>query len=259
VTTERAITWSYGGGRQSVAIAVLVAKRRLPVPERILIADTGREDPATWEYLEEHVQPLLATVGARVEKIAIDSEPDLYAPSGELLLPVYAQDGGKLAGFCSATWKRDRILQHLRALGYGPQRPIVQWLGISVNEIGRAKESRRDWCQLHYPLLFDIPMRVDECIHLVLAHGLPMPPKSSCWMCPHRRNTQWADLRRRHPAYWQRAIAIDEEVRARDEQGGVYLHESRKPLAEINLAESDDPPPSLFGDSADCNTGYCFV
>ena len=60
--TSRALTWSYGGGTQSVAIAVLVAQGRLPRPELLVIADTGREATETWEYHEKHVAPLASTV-----------------------------------------------------------------------------------------------------------------------------------------------------------------------------------------------------
>ena len=35
---ERAIVWSYGGGVQSAAIAVLVVQGKLPRPERIVMA-----------------------------------------------------------------------------------------------------------------------------------------------------------------------------------------------------------------------------
>jgi hypothetical protein len=40
--------WSFGGGVQSVAIAALVTLERLPMPDLIVIADTGREVGSTW-------------------------------------------------------------------------------------------------------------------------------------------------------------------------------------------------------------------
>ena len=57
--SERALTWSYGGGTQSVAIAVLVARGRLPRPELIVMADTGHERQRTWEYTARHVQQIV--------------------------------------------------------------------------------------------------------------------------------------------------------------------------------------------------------
>lgn len=52
--------FSYGGGRNSVAATVLIAQGRLPVPDYVVIADTGREAQSTWDYLEDIARPLLA-------------------------------------------------------------------------------------------------------------------------------------------------------------------------------------------------------
>jgi hypothetical protein len=254
----RSLVWSFGGGTQSVAIAVLIADGRLPVPKRIVMADTGRENPATWAYLEEHVQPLLATVGAEVEIIPAHEEPDLYSPKGVILLPAFTQTG-KLQGFCSGWWKRDRIMRWLRAEGYGPKRPVKQWIGISLDEIGRAKEGGAKWCKLHWPLLFDVPMRRPECVKLVTSIGLPTPPKSSCWMCPHMQNEQWVQLKRNHPDHWKKAVEVDTLIRERDERGGLFLHRSLVPLAEADLSLPPEPESSLFGPTADCDSGHCFV
>ncbi len=43
----RSLIWSYGGGVQSAAIAVLVLRGELPRPERAVMADTSREASAT--------------------------------------------------------------------------------------------------------------------------------------------------------------------------------------------------------------------
>lgn len=108
MTEERALTWSFGGGTQSVAIAVLVARGELPAPEVAVIADTGREATETWDYLERHVRPLLEPVGVPVEIAPHDlSTVDLYGKNGDLLVPAYTGGGdGKLPTFCSTEWKK---------------------------------------------------------------------------------------------------------------------------------------------------------
>lgn len=58
----------YGGGVQTVAMCLLVAKGVLPNPDRIVCADTSREVDSTWEYLDRYVQPyMLAECGLTVE------------------------------------------------------------------------------------------------------------------------------------------------------------------------------------------------
>ena len=54
---------SYGGGMQTIAMCVLVAQGKLPRPDYVIAADTGREVPSTWEYAREHAAPLLSRIG----------------------------------------------------------------------------------------------------------------------------------------------------------------------------------------------------
>lgn len=256
---DRALAWSYGGGTQSVAIAVLVAQGRLPRPECVVIADTGREASETWEYHTAHVAPLLAPLGLTVDVAGHDlATVDLYPAAGERpLLPAFTA-AGKLPIYCSVEWKRRVVRRFLRAHGYGPQRPVDLWLGISLDEVERLKTSDKAWVRHRWPLCFDLRLTRADCRRVVLEAGLPEPPKSSCWMCPLRQNPQWRRLRDHYPDDWQRAVALDTAIRARDPQHALYLHPSRVPLADADLGEAEavaDLP--LF--SAGCQTGYCWT
>lgn len=135
------IIFSYGGGTQSAAVVVLIVQGRLPRPERIVMADTGREASQTWDYLREVMQPYLATVGLSVEIASHDlATVDLYGKNGDLLIPAYTENG-MLPGLCSTEWKKRPISRWLRGQGYGPANPVITWIGISLDEIGRAKPS----------------------------------------------------------------------------------------------------------------------
>ena len=107
----RPIIHSYGGGTQSIAIAILVSQGKLPRPERVVIADTGREATETWEYTDNYVRPILAKVGLNIE-IADHSLAtiDMYSTAGngnnDLLIPAYTGDGAQLRTFCSKEWKK---------------------------------------------------------------------------------------------------------------------------------------------------------
>jgi hypothetical protein len=243
-----------------VAIGVLIAQGRLPKPEVAVIADTGREDPRTWEYLREHMQPLLGTVGVTVE-IAPRSLAacDLYDRQGKaLLMPVFTPTG-KFTTRCSTEWKRDVVWRYLRSKGYGPKRPILQWMGFSLDEKHRAKPSGRKWTVNRFPLLFDVPLTRHECKNLVMAAGLPEPPKSSCIMCPHRRNAQWRDLRDHAPEQFREAVQLEHAISAADSQGGVFLHRDLVPLDQVDLSDDRPEEEALLWDAAQCDSGYCFV
>jgi len=254
----RAVTWSYGGGTQSVAIAVLIAQGKLPKPERTVIADTGMESSETWWYLDNYVRPLLAPCGIEVE-IAPHSlaTVGLYDHNGDALMPVFTENG-KMQTFCSIEWKARVIQRYLRSLGYGPDKPVTTWIGISRDEMDRIRVSTLQWQELYYPLLFSVPLRREECVYTVMQHGLPRPPKSSCWSCPHRRNSQWRHQRDNFPEDHAKAIALDERLRAQDianGNSGVYLHSSRVALKDANLEDEEDANLTLPG----CTSGYCWT
>ncbi len=95
-SVSRTQVLSYGGGKQSVAMCLLVAQGKLPRPDHIVIANTGREAQSTWDYLGTHVQPMLAEVGLKVE-VAPHSlaTVDLYGHNGDLLMPAFTTQSGK--------------------------------------------------------------------------------------------------------------------------------------------------------------------
>lgn len=254
----RAEILSFGGGTQTCAMVELVLQGRLPRPEVILMADTGREASETWTYMRENVEPRLAEVGLSVE-IAPHTwaTVDLTAKNGDLLMPVYTAGGvGQLPNYCSNEWKKRVVMRALRNLGYGPAKPVRLWLGISVDELTRAGASGTDWVQNHYPLLFDVPMRRDECRRLLLDAGWPEPPKSSCWMCPYRGNAQWRRLRDHFPGDWAKAVALDYKLRETD--ADAFVHRSGVPLDQAKIDTEGSDQIGLFGPD-ECDSGYCYV
>ncbi len=228
---------SYGGGTQSVALCVLVAQGRLPHPDRIVIADTSREAASTWDYLTTHVQPLLAGMGLEVE-IAPHTlaTRDLYDSGGGVLMPLYTATG-ILRTFCSNEWKAYVVRRYLRTQGITT---AVQWIGFSLDERRRAKADEPPWYR-RYPLI-ELMLTRHDCAGIITAAGLPLPHKSACWCCPYRSNAEWRLLRDHYPLDWQQALALDEELRANDEQGAVYLHRSRVPLSMADVDTPDRRP-----------------
>jgi hypothetical protein len=246
------LVWSYGGGTQSVAIAVLVDRGELPAPSLAVIADTGREKAATWAYTEAHVLPLFHRNGIEYAVAGHGlATVDLYR-NGDLLIPAYTGDGGKLPTYCSNEWKKRVVMRYLRSRGFGPANPADMWMGFSTDEVTRAKPSGVAWLTYKWPLLFMRPTNRTECRGLVEAHGLPSPPRSACWMCPFLGNAEWRDLRDTAPDDFAKAVRLDEEIRQRDPN--VYVHRSGTPLASADIGGD-----GVSDTSHECQTGFCFV
>lgn len=263
--TARVLTWSCGGGTQSAAIAVLIGQRRLPLPEAMVMADTGREQTEVWAYLRDHLNPFLRSTADREIEVVDQSLATVGLYGGKdrktLLIPAFTlnEDGqrGKLDTLCSNEWKKRVIQRWLRKQGYGPKRPVTTWIGLSTNEVGRAKPSGISWQEYAWPLLFDVPMTRQECRRLVENVGLPTPPRSSCWMCPLHHDDEWRRIRDAGNGDWERAVAFDEAIRARGDDG-LFLHKSAVPLAQADLSGMP-PQDSLFGGIDACDSGHCYV
>jgi len=242
-TEQREIIWSYGGGVQSVAILVLIAQGKLQRPDRAIMANTGRERTATWRYYEQHAKPVFDSIGLTLEIAGRElSKVDLYGHNGDLLLPCYTNTG-KLPTFCSDEWKKLVVRRYLRNLGYGPDRPVINWLGFSLDEVHRIKPSDKKWIKNHWPLCFDYKRRRHECILEVVNFGLPEPPKSACWACPNLDNPEWIDIKTNDPADFAQAVALDYQIRKNDKRGGVYLHEDICPLDKVDFSVTKQPKP----------------
>jgi len=247
---NRTLVWSYGGGVQSVAIGVLVARGKLPRPDLVVMADTSREGTATWEYLHGTMQPYLDQVGLTVE-IAPHSLAcsDLYRGSAGkfLLLPAYWGASAKNDTRCSQEWKVEVIGRQLRMMGVSQ---CVEWLGFSYDELRRIKPDVRKWRRRAYPLI-DLLFTRADCYNIIETEGLPTPPKSACWCCPHRNSREWRFLRDNYPQDWRAAIQLEREIRERDPL--VWLHRDRVPLGQADI----DSDTRL--DVGQCGLGYCFL
>lgn len=262
---QKTQVFSYGGGTQSIAMCVLIAQGKLPKPDLIVIADTALEASSTWTYLNDHIKPLLAPLGLEVE-IAPHSlaTVGLYGTKGDLLIPAYTNQSGeraKMPTFCSNEWKQRVVKRYLRTRGV---KECDVWLGFSLDEAERCKPSGAKWFHRVYPLIDGLmepyvpwglgsgqSLSRGDCVALVKDYGLPTPPKSSCYICPHRRNSQWRDLRDNYPEDFAKAVELDQQIREGDPH--VFLHEDLVPLHMADIDTKD----SVMNEN--CTLGMCFL
>jgi hypothetical protein len=252
--SERFQIWSSGGGTQSSAIAVLILEGILPRPDFAFIADTGRETGETWEYLDNVVNPALSRIGLTVERLKPPAVPDYFNGKGTLLIPAFftGEFEAKGGNFCSGKWKTEFVKRVALERGLVP---AVNWLGISTDEMRRLRTPKALNWLLRFPLIFDAPRSRNDCVNLIAEYGWPPAPKSSCWMCPNRRDPQWIHLRETRPDEFARAVAFDLEMRQR--KPDAFLHESRTPLGEVVFQEK--PGDDQHGQLTLCDSGECFV
>lgn len=255
--------FSTGGGTQSTAISALIIQGKLPKPDLVVIADTGREMPTTWQYLDAVVRPALKAIGLEVHRVKTsewvsEAARDVFHQNGDLLIPAFSNLNGnpsKLSSFCSNEWKVRCVDRWIKAETGKTRSQYKKWIGFSLDETTRVLRMQRgkeyEAGLIRFPLVYDVPTKRQAAIRLVEEMGWPKPPRSRCWMCPNQSDYEWAEVQRDYPQLFDEAIALDDAIRQRDEN--AYLHSTIKPLRDANLTAPDD----LF--SGSCPSGECFL
>ena len=260
-----------GAGVQSTALYLLACaeQRGVPKAEVAIFADT--QDEPAWVY--ENLDRLRALGGIPIEVVsagclgddlmhkrgAAEGERFAWIPAFTLL-----PDGraGPLRRQCTRDYKITPIEKKVRTLmGYKPRQVIKEkaasLVGISLDEVQRAKDSRTRWVETCFPLI-DARMDRHACLTVIAASGLPAPLKSSCIFCPYHSDSFWKWLKDNYAAEWARACKVDAQIRDMTRAGverPAFLHGSLAPLADVHFDDQGELFDSQHGVCDEyCNT-----
>lgn len=241
---------SLGAGVQSTVLALMAADGTLPGLDGAIFADTGWEPRRVYQHLDRLANvlqvagvPLYRVSKGNLRTDAID--PDHRYAS----VPYFVRNPDGTDGMgrrqCTSEYKLAPIRRKVRELlgAAAPDYRLVprgrvaeQWIGFSVDEIGRVsdKDGVR-YLTSRYPLL-DLGMNRADCERWLRARGWDQVAKSACIGCPFHGNRQWRELRDQHPDEWADAVEFDEAIRKGGSRGlplngEAFLHSSRMPLA----------------------------
>lgn len=246
---------SLGWGVQSVTIAAMVALGELESIDVALHADTTHEGVGTYAYAAQ-MTPWLERRGVTVVTVS-DAQPLPVVASPATDIPAFtATDSGKngmLRRQCTESWKIRPMRKWLQAHREGRQ--VEQWIGISLDEVQRMKDSDVKYVTHRWPLIERRMTRVD-CMTWLQRHDLPIPPKSACVFCPYHSTHEWRRVRQA-PDDWQKALNVDKAIRNVRPPYDIFLHPARIPLAEVDFSTAEERGQlSLWDD--ECN-GICGV
>ena len=171
-------------------------------------------------------------------------------------IPFWTHDGGPLRRQCTRELKIRPIRRHLRTLiplpgtsGHHhptlppnpPAASVEQWVGITIDELARARASEIQYIINRYPLI-EAGLDRYACAAWLEAHDLPVPVKSACVICPYRSASEWIEIRDTEPANYAEACAFDEAHRtiptlrrAGSTADRLYIWQGAVPLATADL------------------------
>ena len=264
---------SLGAGVQSTALAMMSEAGEMPPLDLAIFADTGWES----QFIYDHLQWVTEQVSFPVKLVGSKKlREDLMAGRNNggqefFSVPVFVKaPSGKWSisrRQCTREYKIEPIIQEIRSeLGlqkrqHAPKGTRVeQWLGISTDEIFRAKThipQNPPWIETIYPLIDANLSRLDCLQWFESRYPGRELRKSSCIGCPYRSPREWRDMYRDRPEEYADAVLVENTMRdskAADRfDNNVSLFKGQQ-LADVNWDEM--PEQSDMFDECE---GFCHV
>jgi len=230
---------SFGGGVNSVAMLLMLHEQKAEF--EAVFVNHGTDWPETYEYLEM-LQGWLEKKG--LPKIT-ELKPNVtgfdnlydYCWKYQMVPQIHPR-------WCTFRFKIKTIISYCKP-------PAFQLIGFSSDESQRAKISIEKGIENRFPLIENSITR-EGCKKIIKGHGLPIPIKSGCFICPFQRPDQWKKLRRISPNLFCKAEKLEQrnlEYRKSKGKEPMYLSPRKAPLSAIvnekqsKLWETDEYPP----------------
>ncbi len=271
---------SLGAGVQSSTMALMAACGELtPMPTAAIFADTQAEPQEVYDWLD-WLESQLPFPVYRVTKgnIAVDSlrynrSRVTGLTHSAVNIPLWTKTGDDIGQIglrnCTREYKIKPIMRKSREIA-GIRRGqktvgVIQWIGISLDEITRMRNSREPWVENRYALV-EAGMTRHDCERWMRARGLK-PPRSACWLCPYLTNKERRNQRDNQPAAFGNAVAYERDAQAAKVASETvakvasipYLHRSCIPLNMVDLSTPEERGQEvLFGFDNECE-GMCGV
>ena len=256
---------SLGAGVQSTVMLLMALGDEMERPDVAIFADTMREPESVYEHLRwltevcaAHDFPLHTISYGDLAEYALDTTKR----SGTIPVYLANDDGstGHLRRDCTADFKVAVIKRKAKELAEG--RRVEMWMGISLDEVTRMRDSGAKWLTNRYPLV-EQRMSRHDCQRWLAAHDVAAP-RSACYFCPFHSNEEWRRLRDHEPIEFAKAVTFEQELQAahagdgpKKFRGVPYLHRSLIPLSQVDLSTPEDHGQGSLFDS-EC-LGVCGV
>ena len=205
---------SLGAGVQSSTMSLMAARGEIsPMPDAAIFADTGAEPKAVYVWLDwlekqlpfpvyrvsegnlrEDIRSGMNSTRQRFAAVPwfvrtivpAGREVHVRGDNGEVEWSYITTKDEVRDGMgrrqCTAEYKLKPIRRKLRELAGLPKGArskgihVVQWIGISRDEIIRMKPSRDAWCENRHPLI-EIGMTREGCLRWMAERQYPTPPE----------------------------------------------------------------------------------
>lgn len=252
---------SLGMGVQSTALYLMSSLGYIERADYAIYADLMSEKPTTEDLIKYLFDWKKYNNGIEILVVEADLYEDVINGVNSdgkpfVTIPAFSESGGMVQRQCTGEYKIKTVKNKIRDL-YGLKykqrmKPTELWLGISTDEIERAKVSQMYNVEYKYPLI-DEQISRSDCKAFLEERSFHNVPKSSCVFCPYQQNRQFKEIKENFPEQWKKILKVDKAIRDKSRRGKddkLFLHRSLKPMDEVYLQEDQE---ELFM----CEEGFC--
>lgn len=249
---------SLGAGKQSSYMLINALEGKYGVrPDLAIFSDTGCEPKYVYEYLEwlksyvkkKHDFDIVTVSAGNLQQDVID-----YIGGKKrrvAMLPLRLEGDGMVMRQCTADYKIAPLRKYLQKIR-GDKR-IRLWIGISLDEMERAKVSNVKYIENYYPLL-ENRISIDQILYFFEHEKLPEPGKSACLICPFHSFAYWSIMKRWNRPEFDSACDFDDKIRNYPGlERRSYLSNQLRPLRDVDFSQH----PSIFPEMIEECHGMC--
>lgn len=249
---------SLGAGKQSSYMLINALEGRYKLkPDFAIFSDTGCEPKYVYEYLEwlkvyckkNHNFDIITVTAGSLQQDVID-----YVGGKRkrvAMIPLRLDADGMMMRQCTSDYKTAPLRRYLQKIREGQR--VRLWIGISLDEMERAKTCDVKYIDHYYPLL-ENRITIDQILLFFETRKLPEPGKSACLICPFHSFNYWSLLKRWHRDEFEEACKFDDTIRNYPGlKKKAYLSNQLKPLREVDFSQH----PSLFPEMIEECHGMC--
>ena len=257
-STDLSVDWDKPVICMSMGAGVQTTAQLLRDPQRyangfIIFADTGDEKAETYWYIENYLKPFCRKHNLRWITVTHKHGFSLMEWCiHRRILPIPSRR------WCTSDFKIKPINRFLKYIGAKKKHPVIEDIGISLDESHRANFSKKDvqYVKKNYPLLDDKITR-KECHEIIKSHDFPAPVKSGCDFCPFTKRRDMRILHTEKPERFLEIVNMEKNDRYYPKKPMFGT-----PLANLLLNQTLDE----FNDDIDietkpdsCDSGHCFT
>jgi len=249
---------SLGAGKQSSYMLLQSLEGKFEYrPDYAIFSDTGCEPKYVYEYLfwlKDYVFNKYGFEIKIVSKSNLLKDVERYI-DGEInrvsQLPFFLENGGIVMRQCTVDYKIAPLRKYLQKIRNNNK--VRLWIGISLDEMERMKNSPVGYIEHYYPLI-ENKISIDNIVNWFNNSNLPIPGKSACLICPFHSTEYWQRFKKEFPEEFETACLFDEKIRNYPKLNKkAFIYRKSIPLRDVNFTFEQSLFPELI---EECN-GLC--